>query len=136
MASTTSKPPSKPVQALIVYNRYCWCADEVCVIVLSLRYYYMHFLQSCQDGVLLFSVLKSSSEGTHLGNVYYSLAGATLQRTNRKLRLMRSGEPSRISLRKRWISLTLRARLKWLAGVIHIAQMLCTGWDLLVSKNF
>ena len=41
---------------------------------------------------------------------------------------MRSGEPSRISLRKRWISLTLRARLKWLAGVIHIAQMLCTGW--------
>ena len=58
MASTTSKPPSKPVQALIVYNRYCWCADEVCVIVLSLRYYYMHFLQSCQDGVLLFSVLK------------------------------------------------------------------------------
>ena len=29
---------------------------------------------------------------------------------------MRSGEPSRISLRKRWISLTLRARLKWLAG--------------------
>ena len=38
---------------------------------------------------------------------------------------MRSGEPSRISLRKRWISLTLRARLKWLAGVIHIAQMLC-----------
>ena len=58
MASTTSKPPSKPVQALIVYNRYCWCADEVCVIVLSLRYYYMHFLQSCQYGVLLFSVLK------------------------------------------------------------------------------
>ena len=57
MASSTSKPPSKPVQALIVYNRYCWCADEVCVIVLSLRYYYMHFLQSCQDGVLLFSVL-------------------------------------------------------------------------------
>ena len=49
---------------------------------------------------------------------------------------MRSGEPSRISLRKRWISLTLRARLKWLAGVIHIAQMLCTGWDLLVDKNF
>ena len=41
---------------------------------------------------------------------------------------MRSGEPSRMSLRKRWISLTLRARLKWLAGVIHIAQMLCTGW--------
>ena len=41
---------------------------------------------------------------------------------------MRSGEPSRISLRKRWISPTLRARLKWLAGVIHIAQMLCTGW--------
>ena len=57
MASQTSKPPSKPVQALIVYNRYCWCADEVCVIVLSLRYYYMHFLQSCQDGVLLFNVL-------------------------------------------------------------------------------
>ena len=42
---------------------------------------------------------------------------------------MRSGEPSRISLRKRWISLTLRARLKWLAGVIHIAQMLCVGWN-------
>ena len=69
MASSTSKPPSKPVQALIVYNRYCWCADEVCVIVLSLRYYYMHFLQSCQYGVLLFSVLKSSSGGTHLGSV-------------------------------------------------------------------
>ena len=49
---------------------------------------------------------------------------------------MRSGEPSRISLRKRWISLTLRARLKWLAGVIHIAQMLCTGWDLFVRRNF
>jgi len=49
---------------------------------------------------------------------------------------MRSGEPSRISLRKRWISLTLRARLKWLAGVIHIAQMLCVGWYLLVDKNF
>ena len=62
-----------------------------------------------------------------MDNVYYSLAGATLQRTNRELRLMRSGEPSRISLRKRWISLTLRARLKWLAGVIHIAQMLCVG---------
>ena len=30
-------------------------------------------------------------------------------------------------VRKRWISLTLRARLKWLAGVIHIAQMLCVG---------
>ena len=50
MASTTSKPPSKPVQALIVYNRYCWCADEVCVIVLSLDFHYMHFVQSCQDG--------------------------------------------------------------------------------------
>ncbi len=62
-----------------------------------------------------------------MDNVYYSLAGATLQRTNRLRRLMRSGEPSRISLRKRWISPTLRARLKWLAGVIHIAQMLCTG---------
>ena len=71
-----------------------------------------------------------------MDNVYYSLAGATLQQTNRELRLMRSGEPSRISLRKRWILLTLRARLKWLAGVIHIAQMLCTGWDLLVGKNF
>ena len=34
-----------------------------------------------------------------------------------------------ISLRKRWISLTLRTRLKWLAGVIHIAQMLCVGWN-------
>ena len=68
--------------------------------------------------------------------VYYSLAGATLQQTNRKLRLMRSGEPSRISLRKRWISPPLRARLKWLAGVIHIAQMLYTDWDLLVGKNF
>ena len=43
---------------------------------------------------------------------------------------MRSGEPSRISLRKRWISPTLRARLKWFAGVIPIAQMLCTGWDI------
>ena len=49
---------------------------------------------------------------------------------------MRSGEPSRISLRKRWISLTLRARLKWLAGVIHIAQMLCTGWDLWDTNYF
>ena len=29
-----------------------------------------------------------------------------------------------------------RQRLKWLAGVIHIAQMLCVGWDLLVGKNF
>ena len=48
---------------------------------------------------------------------------------------MRSGEPSRISLRKRWISPSLGTRLKWLAGVIHIAQMLCTG-DLLVGKNF
>ena len=64
-----------------------------------------------------------------MDNVYYSLAGATLQQTNRYLRLMRSGEPSRISLRKRWISLALRARLKWLAGVIHIAQMLCVGWN-------
>ena len=51
---------------------------------------------------------------------------------------MRSGEPSRISLRKRWISLTLRARLKWLAGVIHIAQMLCTVWNFntLNSNSF
>ena len=49
---------------------------------------------------------------------------------------MRSGEPSRISLRKRWISSALRTRLKWLAGVIHIAQMLCTGWDLFVRRNF
>ena len=31
----------------------------------------------------VFNVLKSSSGGTHLDNVYYSLAGATLQRTNR-----------------------------------------------------
>ena len=64
-----------------------------------------------------------------MDNVYYSLAGATLQQTKRELRLMRSGEPSRISLRKRWISLTLRTRLKWLAEVIHIAQMLCVGWN-------
>ena len=70
MASTTSKPPSKPVQALIVYNRYCWCADEVCVIVLSLRYYYMHFLQSCQDGVLLFSVLVVIQGGRDFGQWY------------------------------------------------------------------
>ena len=74
MASTTSKPPSKPVQALIVYNRYCWCADEVCVIVLSLRYYYMHFLQSCQDGVLLFNVLVVIQGGRDFDNGDYSLA--------------------------------------------------------------
>ena len=49
---------------------------------------------------------------------------------------MRSGEPSRISLRKRWISSALRTRLKWLAGVIHIAQMLCVGWDLLDTNYF
>ena len=49
---------------------------------------------------------------------------------------MRSGEPSRISRPKRWISLTLRARLKWLARAITIARMLCTGWDLFVRRNF
>ena len=49
---------------------------------------------------------------------------------------MRSGEPSRISLRKRWILLTLRARLKWLARAITIARMLCTGWDLFMRRNF
>ena len=64
-----------------------------------------------------------------MDNVYYSLAGATLPHTHRSVRLVRAGEPSRISLRKRWISPPLRARLKWLAGVIHIAQMLCVGWN-------
>ena len=49
---------------------------------------------------------------------------------------MRSGEPSRISLRKRWISSALRTRLKWLARAITIARMLCTGWDLFVHRNF
>ena len=88
MASTTSKPPSKPVQALIVYNRYCWCADEVYVIVLSLRYYYMHFLQSCQDGVLLFNVLVFyylmcwSLFRTRFHNVYSPPRVATFRQAN------------------------------------------------------
>ena len=51
-------------------------------------------------------------------------------------RLNRSGEPSRLSRPKQWISPTLKPRLKWLAGAITIARMLCTGWDLFIHRNF
>ena len=54
-----------------------------------------------------------------MDNVYYSLAGATLQQTNRYLRLMSSGEPSRISLRKRWISLNvIKLREKYIRALL------------------
>ena len=53
----------------------------------SVRLFCSILMGSCWSrnfrNLLFFSVLKSSSGGTHLGNVYYSLAGATLQRTNR-----------------------------------------------------
>ena len=101
MASTTSKPPSKPVQALIVYNRYCWCADEVCVIVLSLRYYYMHFLQSCQDGVLLFSVLKVVQGGRIrtmvIAPASHFRRGFSVGEIHCLRRLNREGSPKRFS---------------------------------------
>ena len=51
-------------------------------------------------------------------------------------RLNRSGEPSRLSRPKQWISPTLKPRLKWLAGAITLARMLCTGWDLFIHRNF
>ena len=69
---------------LISWPVTCFTKKDILVAFDNLfRYGWYFAILLALPNLLLFSGLKSSSGGTHLDNMYYSLAGATLQQTNR-----------------------------------------------------